>query len=66
MTFILGRYDQRDWSIYAAAYLAKLGAPSKSLVWMENFAHNAPFEEPEAFRSAMLAAINSGKSIPVR
>jgi proline iminopeptidase len=57
VTFILGRYDQRTWSPYAAAYLEHMQAPEKRLVWLENAAHNAPFEEPEAFRAAVIAAV---------
>jgi pimeloyl-ACP methyl ester carboxylesterase len=60
VTFVLGRYDQRTWSPYAAAYLEKLEAPQKKLVWLENSAHNGPFEEPESFRRAVLAAIGAG------
>ncbi|MFL5283394.1 MAG: alpha/beta fold hydrolase [Rhodopila sp.] len=62
VTFILGRYDHRDWSVYAADYLAALSTPSKRLVWLENSAHNAPFEEPEAFRQAMIAAIKDART----
>ena len=58
VTFILGRYDQRTWSPYAADYLRQMQAPVKRLVWLENAAHNAPFEEPEAFHDAVLAALN--------
>jgi len=56
VTFILGRYDQRTWSPYAADYLDQLRAPEKRLVWLENSAHNGPFEEPEAFRTAVIEA----------
>jgi pimeloyl-ACP methyl ester carboxylesterase len=59
VTFILGRYDERDWSAYAADYLERMSAPSKQLVWLENSAHYALFEEPEAFRRAMIAAIQA-------
>jgi proline iminopeptidase len=59
VTFVLGRYDQRDWSVYAADYLAALSAPSKRLVWLENSAHYALFEEPEAFRASMIAAVKA-------
>jgi pimeloyl-ACP methyl ester carboxylesterase len=60
VTFVLGRYDQRTWSPYAAAYLEKLQAPRKELMWLENSAHNGPFEEPDSFRHAVLTTISHG------
>jgi pimeloyl-ACP methyl ester carboxylesterase len=57
VTFVLGRFDERTWSHLAAAYLEALRAPSKRLVWLENSAHNGPFEEPAAFRAAVVDAI---------
>jgi pimeloyl-ACP methyl ester carboxylesterase len=57
VTFVLGRFDERTWSHLAAAYLEALRAPSKRLVWLENSAHNGPFEEPAAFREAVVDAI---------
>jgi pimeloyl-ACP methyl ester carboxylesterase len=60
VTFVLGRYDQRTWSPYAAAYLEKLQAPRKQLIWLENSAHNGPFEEPDSFRRAVLTTISGG------
>ena len=54
---ILGRHDQRTSSELAARYLETLRAPAKRLVWLERSAHNVPFEEPEAFRAAVLDAI---------
>lgn len=61
VTFILGRHDRRTSSDLAARYLDALQAPFKRLVWLERSAHNAPFEEPEAFRAAVLDAIGAGR-----
>lgn len=57
VTFILGRYDQRTFSPYAADYLKKITAPKKTLIWLENSAHNGPFEEPAAFRDAVFRTV---------
>ncbi|WP_300781101.1 alpha/beta fold hydrolase [Enhydrobacter sp.] len=57
VTFVLGRFDQRTSSPLAVAYLEALRAPSKRLIWLENSAHNGPFEEPAAFRAAVIDAI---------
>lgn len=59
VTFVLGQYDQRTWSPLAAAYLEALRSPAKHLVWLTNSAHNGPFEEPAAFRSAVISAIGA-------
>ncbi len=56
VTFILGRFDQRTWAPLAARYLEELQAPQKHLIWLERSAHNGPFEEPQAFRRAVIAA----------
>lgn len=61
VTFILGRYDQRAWAPLAAAYLDQLRAPEKRLVWLENSAHNGPFEEPAAFQAAVAAAVTASR-----
>ncbi|MGN6147379.1 MAG: alpha/beta fold hydrolase [Rhizomicrobium sp.] len=54
VTFVLGRYDQRTYSPCAADYLAKMHAPEKNLVWLEDSAHNGPFEEPTKFREVVI------------
>lgn len=59
VTFILGRYDERTWAPLAEAYLASLQAPAKRLVWLENSAHNGPFEEPAAFRRHVIEAVRA-------
>jgi pimeloyl-ACP methyl ester carboxylesterase len=49
VVFALGRYDHRADAKLAAAYLERLHAPAKRLIWFEGSAHNVPFEEPELF-----------------
>jgi pimeloyl-ACP methyl ester carboxylesterase len=49
VVFALGRYDHRADAHLAAAYLERLHAPAKRLIWFEGSAHNVPFEEPELF-----------------
>lgn len=49
VAFLLGRYDRQVDSRLAAKYFQRLKAPRKIMVWFENSAHNAPFEEPALF-----------------
>lgn len=58
VAFLLGRLDRQCPSDLAAAYLGRLGAPSRRLVWFERSAHNPPFEEPEAFDAAVLGTVH--------
>jgi proline iminopeptidase len=51
--FLLGRHDWHVPSILAAEYFDRIEAPCKRLVWFENSAHNAPFEEPDKFNQVM-------------
>lgn len=44
-----GRHDTTTPSSVAAAWLARVQAPHKKLVWFENSAHMLMFEEPGAF-----------------
>jgi pimeloyl-ACP methyl ester carboxylesterase len=53
VVFMLGRYDRHVEANQAAAYFQALEAPSKRLMWFENSAHNAPFEEPDLFNAAL-------------
>ena len=57
--FILGRYDYQVPSQLAVAYLEKLEAPSKQLVWFENSAHLLVFEEPDRFVSTMRGVLKT-------
>jgi len=53
VTFLLGRHDHQVDAQVAAHYFATLNAPEKNIVWLERSGHFAPFEEPDAFNSAM-------------
>lgn len=52
--FFLGRHDANTPSPQAAAYLRKLDAPSKEVVWFDDSAHFPFWEQPERFHQAML------------
>jgi pimeloyl-ACP methyl ester carboxylesterase len=52
--FILGRHDRQVSSVLASEYFKRLEAPHKELIWFENSAHAAPFEEPERFNAEIL------------
>jgi pimeloyl-ACP methyl ester carboxylesterase len=52
--FFLGRYDYTTPFELAEKYFKKLKAPEKTLVWFENSAHFAFFEEPEKFTVEMI------------
>lgn len=52
--FFLGRHDYTTPFELAEKYFDKLKAPTKKLVWFENSAHFAFFEEPERFTIEML------------
>lgn len=66
VTFILGRHDERTWAPLAKRYLEQLSAPNKRLVWLENSAHNGPFEEPVAFRRHVMEAVRQLESFASR
>lgn len=57
VAFLLGRFDRVADSTLAAAYFETLAAPAKRLVWFERSAHNAPFEEPQAFQAALITVL---------
>jgi len=52
--FFVGRHDRVIAPEASLAYFDMLTAPSKSLVWFEESAHEPPFEEPAKFNSAMV------------
>lgn len=52
----LGRHDYTTPSLIAAAWLARLRAPSKRIVWFENSAHLPMIEEPGRAFAALLDA----------
>lgn len=52
--FLIGRHDWNTPSTLAAAYLNRLCAPAKGLIWFERSAHFPFLEEPEKFHQEML------------
>jgi pimeloyl-ACP methyl ester carboxylesterase len=52
--FLLGRHDHFVPPRTSVAYLEKLKAPSKQLVWFEDSRHEPFVDEPERFNAAML------------
>ncbi len=57
--FFLGRHDRHVEATLAAAYFGALRAPLKSLIWFENSAHNAPFEEHDLFNANVWSTLQS-------
>jgi pimeloyl-ACP methyl ester carboxylesterase len=57
--FLLGRHDRHADARIAEAYLARLAAPIKRVVWFENSAHNIPFEEPDLFNATLVCELRS-------
>jgi len=55
--FFLGRFDRQVDTRLAAAYLERLDASAKRVVWFEEAAHNVPFEEPEKFCAAVVEVL---------
>ncbi|KAA2236319.1 alpha/beta fold hydrolase [Salinarimonas soli] len=53
IVFLLGRHDRQVPSEVATSYFETIQAPCKRLIWFERSAHNAPFEEPDAFVAAL-------------
>jgi pimeloyl-ACP methyl ester carboxylesterase len=51
--FFIGRHDRVIAPETSVAYFDALEAPSKTLVWFEESAHEPPFEEPEKFNAVM-------------
>lgn len=54
LVFLLGRHDYTVPSPVAAAWFAKVKAPSKQLVWFEHSAHMPMVEEPGLVFAALL------------
>ncbi len=55
--FFLGRHDHVIDAETSAAYYDVLEAPSKTLVWFEESAHEPPMEEPAKFASLMVGLV---------
>jgi proline iminopeptidase len=53
--FVFGRGDRIVDPALAREYLRVLEAPRKGWAWIEDAAHLAPFEEPDAFAAAVAA-----------
>lgn len=60
--FFLGRHDYTEPSNLAVAYLKKLKAPHKEVIWFEHSAHFPFLEEPKKFASEMLKVYNQTRS----
>lgn len=59
LLFLLGRHDRVVPGALAAAYLERLSAPYKKLVWFEHSAHNPNYEEPERFNRVVIKEVLS-------
>ncbi len=55
--FFLGRHDYQVSSVVAEKFFHVIKAPKKELVWFEQSAHSACFEEPEKFNRLMVAMV---------
>jgi pimeloyl-ACP methyl ester carboxylesterase len=55
--FFLGRHDHVVDAETSAAYFRILTAPSKTMVWFEESAHEPPFEEPSKFNRMMVELV---------
>jgi pimeloyl-ACP methyl ester carboxylesterase len=53
VVFLLGRWDRHVSARVASDYLDALVAPAKTRVWLEESAHNPPFEQPERFNELL-------------
>jgi pimeloyl-ACP methyl ester carboxylesterase len=51
--FFLGRHDHWVPAEFSVAYFDKLTAPSKTLIWFEDSAHEPFADEPEKFNESM-------------
>ena len=60
--FFIGRHDQVIDTEESAAYFEVLTAPAKSLVWLEESAHEPPAEEPGKFHRLMVELVRPGSS----
>ena len=55
--FFLGRHDYQVASIVAEKFILAIKAPKKKLIWFEQSAHNACFEESEKFNKLMVDVV---------
>jgi Predicted hydrolases or acyltransferases (alpha/beta hydrolase superfamily) len=57
--FFLGRHDYQVASVVAEKFFHELIAPKKELIWFEQSAHSACFEEAKKFNSLMIDMVLS-------
>ena len=57
--FFTGRYDYCDPYTLTEQYFNQISAPDKHLVWFENSAHFAFYEEPAVFAAEMRRVLNA-------
>lgn len=62
--FFLGRHDYTTPSKLAIAYLNKLKAPRKQVIWFEDSAHFPFLEQPKTFAAEMLRVYNNTQRPP--
>jgi pimeloyl-ACP methyl ester carboxylesterase len=55
--FFIGRHDRVIAPETSVAYFDMLTAPSKTLVWFEDSAHEPPFEERDKFNATMAESV---------
>jgi len=60
--FFLGRHDYQVPSVVAEKFFHKITAPKKKLVWFEQSAHSACFEESKKFNKLMVDVVLSPSS----
>jgi len=65
VVFLLGRHDHLTDSALAAAWLERLDAPHKKVVWFERSAHWPQVEEPARFADALLTQVRPLCPLPV-
>jgi pimeloyl-ACP methyl ester carboxylesterase len=57
--FFTGRYDYTDPFTLTEEYFSKINAPEKHIVWFEESAHFAFYEEPAVFARQMRAVLSA-------
>jgi pimeloyl-ACP methyl ester carboxylesterase len=62
--FVAGRYDRLVDPELAREYLRVLEAPRKGWAWVEETAHLAPFEDPEAYAAALAHFAHDARGPP--
>lgn len=55
--FLLGRYNWHVPSGLAKSYFDSIQVPYKKIVWLEQSAHNPPFEEPGKFEQVLIKEV---------